>query len=157
MDNPCIYCGTPLDPTTDCGCGCDGETMALQKKTITRLRRERDDWHKDRDRVLKDQMPWMEMAEAVYPDNEYDFGDALAMIIKERIEDRRDLAAANGMLEWINKEVMPFVMAINDAGEHRTDGYWMIDSVFADGGPPSDLEDIRDELNQYISRRKGGA
>ena len=53
---------------------------------ITRLRRERDEWHEDRDRVLKDQMLWMEMVEAVYPDRELDFGEALALIIKERGE-----------------------------------------------------------------------
>ena len=28
MEDHCRYCMTPLDPTTDCGCGCDGERMA---------------------------------------------------------------------------------------------------------------------------------
>ena len=35
----CKYCGTPLDPTTDCGCGCDGANIAGLKAENIELRR----------------------------------------------------------------------------------------------------------------------
>lgn len=38
MDDHCRYCMTPLDPTTDCGCGCDGERIAELEAQLAAFR-----------------------------------------------------------------------------------------------------------------------
>jgi len=37
-DTPCRYCGTPIDSSTDDGCGCDGERVADLEAEVARLR-----------------------------------------------------------------------------------------------------------------------
>ncbi len=37
MEDRCRYCMTPLDPTTDCGCGCDGERIAQLEARVEAL------------------------------------------------------------------------------------------------------------------------
>lgn len=39
------------------------DTIGWCERRIAELEAERDDWRKDRDRVIETQMPWMEMIE----------------------------------------------------------------------------------------------
>ena len=60
------------------------ESLECLRNRLAAVTAERDEWREDRDHFLKREIPWMEMVEAVYPDHEYDFGEALSMIIKDR-------------------------------------------------------------------------
>jgi len=96
--------------------------------------------------------PWVDAPDALAIEQECDALKA------EAVEREKEFKRQADFLKWVYQAAWPFAMACWESGcDHPASGFWTIDQIFSDGGPPSDMEDIDLEFKEMFAEPEEGS